>query len=463
MVEFKYKYNLILFNLTNIVLILYYIVQRGIKMANFESSVMQKFFVFLQNIPNKFDTISELIYTFFDLFDISNEEIDEFFDYLQNPTDKQELDRLIEEHLTNDDPFLYSIFDYDELEPYQQESIDLMTRAAQVDDHEQEVELLKQAIQIWPENWDAYVSLIDGNYYEVIQQLRRLELRAREYEEKHYESFSFRYIRIKLTLTRELLANYLLEEALNHLLDLLHLEPLDFIWVRHAICAAYCLMYDWEGMMEYFDLYEPSWEEDIRMVLPALVLAIVMDKEENANDLFELLLSLNDSVGELVEGDTFPIPEIVAMRETGPHYSRGYEELLSRLADILPIIFASPYIFEWLKYHYQVFTSDNPSTHSTNSVLEGETSALDNVIVFPNQSQKKVKQENNNSNHSHIYDINLFNKLSSRAIEALLTEGLCFAKDFANLTASEVLKIKHVGPKTIEQLKANGVVFKEEE
>src|SRR5699024_11390769 len=58
------------------------------------------------------------------------------------------------------------------------ESAELFELSMSIGDEKQRKALLREAIELWPENWNAHLELIEGSLVEQIEQIRKLEIKA---------------------------------------------------------------------------------------------------------------------------------------------------------------------------------------------------------------------------------------------------------------------------------------------
>lgn len=344
--------------------------------------------------------------------------------------------------------------DEDEMEMTPElESTELLELSMRVTDEDQRKALLQEAIEIWPENWNAHLELVEGSFTEQIEQIRELEEKAFEtweetdqvgwldYEERPYLSLKYMFSVI-------LFKQGLLLEALEHFEILYEIDEMDSLGARYYLMAIYCRTYDWESAYELFsDVPYPASTDD-RMIIPMLILSILTDNITYAKDLFLDLEESNKELYMLFDDDTWPVDLILSYADADQYQVDSFESIALALNDILPVIVSSEYLYEWMLNEFET-----AEPHERVNVNE-------KVISFKGASQHYRNQEDVYDRKPYL-EIPVLDGVVHNAAVALQAMGLVSIEDFAVYTEKELLAIKNVGPKSIQQLKDNGVIFKD--
>ncbi|XJS10759.1 tetratricopeptide repeat protein [Aerococcaceae bacterium WGS1372] len=399
-----------------------------------ERDMYEKFMEFLSKREKKDDLISDAFDEFFSLYSI-DEDGEQIF-----------VSMMMKLMRSNDN--------LEEISP-EMKSFSILDQATEMEQGPERDALLHKAIEIYPENWYAHRALMDGNSLELIEQLRDLEKLARESWKTTSQGGwvnpdEHTYLTVKADLARELMTQGLLVEARDHFEELYHLDKTDFMGTRYVLMAIYCRTYDWERASKLFREFADPNDMDDQMLVPLLVLAILSGKNAYAKDLFHDLLQVNTAVGDILEADGFPIEKIMMVDETDGYEPGGFESLAIPLQEILPVIIDSDYLFEWMSREYQV-----ESDHQKINLSE-------KVISFEGASQMYKQTETKEKYTKAEEEVDVLEGVVYNAAQILSDMGLVTAKAFEDYTEKEVLAIKFVGPKTIQQLKKNGVVFKDD-
>lgn len=335
------------------------------------------------------------------------------------------------------------------------QSLNLLDMAMGLEEGPERDELIAEAIELWPENWYAHLENISGSLGEMLDELRDLEDLAREdwmeTEQVGWLNVEERaYLTVKFTLAQNLMSQGLLSEAAEHFEEIYELDEMDSLGTRYSLMSIYCRMYDWQSAHELFQSVPYPAESDDKMLVPLLVLAILSGIDGYAKDLFLDLCQVNDAVGELFQDNFFPIEDILSVSELEYYQPRSFESLAIALKDILPLIFESDYLYEWLSTQY--YSQERHKKININ----------DKVISFEAASNHYRPMPKWGDDHYEYLKFGVLIDVVHNAAQALYDRGLIETEDFLDYTEEEIRAIKHVGPKSIEQLKKNGVIFKKE-
>lgn len=334
----------------------------------------------------------------------------------------------------------------------QVESMELFQLALNINDDQQRKSILQQAIDLWPYNWDAQMELIEGSLPEQISQMRNLEQKAKDEwlkgDQSGWLSLEERpYLRIKYMFASLLFKNGLLYEAKEHFEEINEIDELDHLGTRYNLMAIYCRLYDWQSAYQLYSRVPYDAGQDDRMILPLLILAILLNKQFQAKDLLLDLQDANDGLDELFSHEHWPIDDILLEVEDDRYEPGTYSSIAIALVDIMPVIVGSEFVYQWLHNEY----------HSPGS--NERVNVSDKVISF----DAAAKHYQDSRPQISVDDsIEVLQGVVHNAAIALQQRNYVTIAAFADITEKELLQIKYIGPKTVEKLKENGVVFKEE-
>lgn len=391
------------------------------------------------------ELLNEFLSSHMDVYDDLAEALDDFLRL--HPLDEDDavlFQRIINKAMSAHEDLL-------ELTP-EVESMQLLDRAIKFPKSPKRNALLTEAIELYPENWYAHLELIDldGSPLEYIDQLRDLESTAREAwldipRSDIISPEEYSYLTIKATLAESLMTEGFLIEARHHFQEVYDLDEADPLDTRYLLMAIHCRLYDWESALElFYDIPYPA-NTDEQMIAPLLILAILTGNNSYAKDLFHDLCRVNHEVGQLFQDQIFPIERIIMVEEADVFEPGSFESLAVALKLLLPILLESDYLYEWLLREYH---SEAPHR---------KINLSDKIISFEGASHLYKQSSEDKKGEGDVLEGVVHN-----AAETLKAKGLVTATDFSQFTEKEIGNIKHVGPKTIQQLKRNGVVFKED-
>lgn len=398
------------------------------------------------NDHNFFKKLQQFLDKYADEYKTVEEAMDAFLE--QNPMN--DLDDETVHDLNNlfDSEFTSGFDDTPDME-----SMRLLEQAVQLPEGKKREDLITQALRLWPENWYAHLERIDGSDVEIIEQLRDLEVLAKESwletEQAGWLNFEERpYLTLKFSLARTLLSQGLLLEAADHFEELYELDEMDSLGARYSLMSIYCRLYDWESAVElFYDVPYPANSDEL-MIVPLLVLAILTGNTTYAKDLFYDLEEANEDIGYLFTDYGFPVEQIMGIDEAAPYQPGTFSALSVAFKDIFTVLIDSDYLYNWMLDQYQA-KSRHQKININDKVISFEGAASH----FNGGNRKTTDAEES---------VPVLEDVVYNAAEALFNLGLVTQADFSDYTEKEILQVKNVGPKTIEQLKKNGVVFKKE-
>lgn len=326
-------------------------------------------------------------------------------------------------------------------------SMELVEESQYATTEKQRRKLLTKALEFWPDNLDAQTLLIDGDVISQVEQLSELEKRARskwlQTDQGGWLNPEERsYLRLKASYATFLKENGLLRDAEVVFEELFSLNEFDNQGTRYYLMSIYALTYNWRKA-ETLYRQVPYAEEDDQMVIPLLVLAILLRKNEMASQLFEKLKNINQDFKKIFKHEMFPIEEFLENSELPAYLPNSFESLSMALFNVLPLIVSSEYVYAWMLNEFKGNEGNFERGEPNNS----------NVIHFP-------EVDHHGSYYDEFEDDPLFG-ITGQQYEAFMERGLTSYEDFEELTIKEVLAIRMIGPSTIKQLLENDVVFKD--
>lgn len=273
------------------------------------------------------------------------------------------------------------------------------------------------------------------------------------------------FLSLKHTVAMDYFENNMYTLAEAHFKEELEINKNDNLGARYYLAAIYANTSQWEQLNELYHRFEHS-ENEVLLVFPLLVSAILRGENVLATELFKNLININDYVVELLEEETFPIEDIVEVSNMGGYRVNSYEELCLACGYLIPLITSSNYVFEWMETKYFNY-GHNISANIQPSLVENISASNDQAqIIVPdflqndkNTSKTAKTLERVRDFHSHaIQDI--FKGIKFDKVRILINRGLKTKEDFAKKTEKQVLAIPQIGPVTVKQLKENGIVFR---
>ncbi|MBF0818253.1 tetratricopeptide repeat protein [Streptococcus acidominimus] len=170
--------------------------------------------------------------------------------------------------------------------------------------------------------------------------------------------------------------------------------------------------------------------EDDTVLVHLLIARILQGRWKEAEHLFERLSAINPATPRFFLEDT--IFHIERMEDEIGYRLLSMESLASHLVPLMDFLLDVPLILEFLR-----------------------EKALDR--------QGGDFFENSPFGFWELFHMPVFRDLRMNAVQIFYKEGFRSKKDFEARTEKEVLALKGIGAKTIEQLKKNGIVFKRSE
>lgn len=308
--------------------------------------------------------------------------------------------------------------------------------------------LLKRALKLWPDNFEAEMLLVEGDFSVQLEAFAKIEKRERakwlETDQVGWLNWQERpYWRMKHAYADYLFDLGLLTEAEKHYEESMAINEMDNLGARYSLMSVYARTYQWDKAKSLFDQIPEELRDDMLLV-PMMCLAVVTQRYDMAHDLMQSLKAMNSNLRQFFKEDSLPIDLIMANGSTGHYQMYSLESLCTAFFPLVPMLFGAEYVYHWLKKAFKNKAKKSPSK-KPNFAKEP------NIIEFPESSQKPVKS---------LTASDPLEGLMGNPRNTLESAGLTTFAAFEKLTEKEVASLKGIGPKTMRHLKANHVTFK---
>lgn len=338
-------------------------------------------------------------------------------------------------------------------------SMDKLDEALSTDSFKRSRKLLKEAVELWPENWDAQSMLIDSDpdidMFQLVDHYKYLEKRAHKDWQKNTDRVGYRnveerpYLRLKGKLAFLFMDMGMVDHALEHLLELYKIDESDALGTRYKIMSLYVRKFDWKSAWRFYQKAEGA-DEDDQLLLPIIILAILTDRQDLAKSLLEKLVEVNPEIGMVFIDDMWPIEELYDDEITSaPSFQPfSYQSLLMALRDIIQVIIENEYLFKWLKRETFKLLPEDQKNEMKHQPFYGEIDPYGRAKL--GDFFHSMRDEASNPLRGMRID----------RVRILYQAGLRTFEDFAEVSEKDVLGLDGIGPVTIKELKANGVAFR---
>lgn len=335
------------------------------------------------------------------------------------------------------------------------ESMMLMDEAEAESSPSKRRKLLKKALELWPENFEAEILLEQGDVTSQLKAFARIEKREKDKWSKKglvgWLNWEERpYWRLKQAYASYLFDVGLLLEAEKHFLEMLAANEMDNLGSRYNLMSIYARTYQWEKGRDLFAQVEDA-EHDMMMLVPMLCLAVAVQEYAFAKLLLRALLAFGLDLKRFFRDEVMPIEFIMANGLTDHYQPNSIQELSVAFYPLSPMLFGAEYIYQWLRENYQALTNRSGRKSPKQA---GDFADNANVIKFPDGS----RQENFYANEQFI--ASPFDGVYDKPREILEEHGFKTFEDFAKVTRASVAEIYGIGQATMKRLVDNGVTFK---
>ena len=216
--------------------------------------------------------------------------------------------------------------------------------------------IAKQILEIEPDNIEAkqalfsYLSRFEELYE--LEKLEREEFKKLDPEEMGWEYIENRpYLRLKADLAGKYVRNAFFTKAEKQYKELLEMNPNDSLGVRFELMNVYAHLEKYDEAKAFLDEYEKEYRLDDMLLIPMMLLALKVGKNEVAEDYYRKLLKENSDLTKflrLLKKEGAEGVEMIADEPNDGYYRPNSLESLvlcfGRLAKTIDL----NYFVEWL-------------------------------------------------------------------------------------------------------------------
>ena len=216
--------------------------------------------------------------------------------------------------------------------------------------------IAKQILEIEPDNIEAkqalfsYLSRFEELYE--LEKLEREEFKKLDPEEMGWEYIENRpYLRLKWWLAGKYVRNAFFTKAEKQYKELLEMNPNDSLGARYELMNVYAHLEKYDEAKVFLDEYEKEYRLDDMLLIPMMLLALKVGKNEVAENYYRKLLKENSDVTQflrLLKKEGAEGVEMIADEPNDGYYSPNSLESLvlcfGRLAKTIDL----NYFAEWL-------------------------------------------------------------------------------------------------------------------
>lgn len=161
--------------------------------------------------------------------------------------------------------------------------------------------IAKQILEIEPDNIEAkqvlfsYLSRSEELYE--LEKLEREEVKKLDPEEMGWEYIENRpYFRLKADLAGKYVRNAFFTKAEKQYKELLEMSPNDSLGARYELMNVYAYLEKYDEAKEFLDEFEKEYRLDDLLLVPMMLVALKVGKNEVAEDYYRKLLKGNSDV-----------------------------------------------------------------------------------------------------------------------------------------------------------------------
>lgn len=325
----------------------------------------------------------------------------------------------------------------------EEESMMLLQEAQFEQSRTERRKLLKRALKLWPDNFEAEMLLVEGDYMKQLEAFARIEKREHakwlKTDQVGWINWQERpYWRLKHAYADFLFEIGLLTEAEKHYEESIAVNEMDNLGARYGLMSVYARTYQWDKAKSLFDQIPIEIHDDM-LVVPMLCLAVLTQRYDFAHDLMESLKAMNPDLRQFFQGETIPIELIMASGDTLQYQMDSIESLSAAFYPLIPMLFGADYVYQWLK---KAFLSPKRKTKPTKKINFAKET---DIIEFPASRTKSADP---------------LEGLMGQARNILEAAGLTTFAAFEKVTEKEVASMKGIGPRTMRILKDTQVTFR---
>ena len=324
------------------------------------------------------------------------------------------------------------------------QSLNLVEKSFFANSEKERKAMLHEALDLWPDNIDAKMHLIDDenaiDYLRELEQLWYLEKAKIDIDNKKgWSDYSQRpYWRLCHNLALTYNAFGLLVKASQMYEYIVTYNKIDPMNSYYDLLTIYCRTYQWDKALALFENKPDAMKID-RMLVPILILSILLDKEDKAQVYMDALVECHQEVDLLLDEDQdqFDFEFILDLSQSEMFEDNSLETTALAFAPLTNLLAQSNYVYHWFVRYFE----------------ETETLEISDKVISISFARNKLLQKSQNSDK-------LFENIGRVQVTTLKEAGLLAFEDFLKVSEDQVLAIKNIGPRTLQQLKQNGVQFK---
>lgn len=330
----------------------------------------------------------------------------------------------------------------------EEESILLLQEAQFEESRTQRRKLLKRALKLWPDNFEAEMLLVEGDFSVQLEAFAQIEKRERakwlKSDQVGWLNWKERpYWRLKHAFADFLFDIGLLNEAEKHYEESIAINEMDNLGARYSLMSIYARTYQWDKAKSLYDQIPEEVHDDM-LIVPMLCLAVLTQRYDFADELMQSLKTMNPDLRQFFQGESLPIDLIMTSASNEQYQMYSIESLCAAFYPLVPMLFGAEYVYHWLR---KAFLSKNKQS----SPKKVDFAKDPNIIEFPERPTSNAQANS-----------------ASEPLEGLLGQprnilekaGLTTFAAFKEVTEKDVASLKGIGPRTMRLLKANRVTFK---
>jgi len=342
-----------------------------------------------------------------------------------------------------------------------EKSMDLLQEAMDETNVKKQRMLLKEAVKMWPDNYEAEILLAEGGVEEVIMHFLTVYERAHKNwlktDQVGWLNFEERpYWQLKYFIGSYLFNVGMLIKAEPFFRDCFDFNEMDNLGARYHLMSIYARTYNWEAATEIY-YQTPEASEDDMMVIPLMSLAVALGEFQTARKLLADLYRINPQFEGILKEDFWPFELLDEIYSPDQYSFNSVTTIANAIVPLIPLLTGVDYAYGWIKEEYGKIVKQKASKlKATKRVQATKKNQKDNVISFPSGGTVDFA-DNYERQGSPLAG------LAPNPQHILALQGLTSFAAFENKTQKEVEAIQGIGPRTIQGLLDNGVKFKKEE
>lgn len=341
-----------------------------------------------------------------------------------------------------------------------EKSMDLLQEAMYETNVKKQRKLLKEAIKLWPDNYEAEILLAEGSVEEVIKHFLTVHERAHKNwlktDQVGWLNFEERpYWQLKYFIGSYLFNVGMLIKAEPFFRDCFDFNEMDNLGARYHLMSIYARTYNWEAATEIY-YQTPEASEDDMMVIPLMSLAVALGEFQTARKLLADLYRINPQFDEILKEDFWPFELLDEIYSPDQYSFNSVTTIANAIVPLIPLLTGVDYAYGWIKEEYGKIAKQKALKLKTpKQVQRAKKKKKDNVISFPSGVTTDFAN-NYEAEGSPLAG------LAPKPQHILALQGLTSFEALAHKTQKEVAAIQGIGPRTIQGLLDNGVKFKKE-